>query len=60
MIPTASSNLARARRRESPTRVTVAELYDGLEAKSQNRAASLAFDLYAVNDLLSPFFAAGF
>lgn len=45
---------------EPNTRATVAELFDGLEAKSQNRVGSLSFDLMAVNDLLSPFFAAGF
>lgn len=45
---------------EPNTRATVAELFDGLEAKSQNRVGSLSFDFLAVNDLLSPFFAAGF
>lgn len=45
---------------EPNTRATVAELFDGLEATSQNRVGSLSFDLMAVNDLLSPFFAAGF
>ena len=41
-------------------RATVQELYDGLTAKSQNRIGSLRFDLLAVNDLLAPFFSAGF
>src|SRR2546423_387183 len=36
------------------------ELYEGLEAHSQNRWPSLAFDLGAVNDLLAPFIPAGF
>lgn len=45
---------------EPNTRATVAELFDGLEAKSQNRVGKLSFDLLAVNDLMSPFFAAGF
>src|ERR1700694_6252782 len=41
-------------------RATQVELYEGLEAHSQNRWPSLAFDLGAVNDLLSPFIPAGF
>ncbi|MER5172882.1 sarcosine oxidase subunit alpha family protein [Thioclava kandeliae] len=45
---------------EPNTRATVAELYDGLEASSQNYAGALERDWLAVNDLLSPFFAAGF
>ncbi|SMO92506.1 sarcosine oxidase subunit alpha family protein [Paracoccus laeviglucosivorans] len=45
---------------EPNTRATVAELFDELEAKSQNKIGSLSFDFLAVNDLLSPFFAAGF
>jgi heterotetrameric sarcosine oxidase alpha subunit len=35
-------------------------LHDGLEASSQNRWPSLAFDLMAVNQLAGPVFAAGF
>ncbi|TYC63174.1 sarcosine oxidase subunit alpha family protein [Rhodobacterales bacterium] len=41
-------------------RATQIELYDGLEAISQNRFPSLGFDVGAVNDLLSPLFPAGF
>jgi sarcosine oxidase, subunit alpha len=41
-------------------RATVVELYEGLDASSQNRWPSLAFDLGAVNDLLAPFIPAGF
>ncbi|HTT01979.1 MAG TPA: sarcosine oxidase subunit alpha family protein [Steroidobacteraceae bacterium] len=41
-------------------RATQVELYDGLEALSQNRWPSLAFDCGAVNDLLSRFIPAGF
>lgn len=41
-------------------RATVQELYQGLDARSQNRWPSLAFDGMAVNDLLAPFFGAGF
>ena len=36
------------------------ELYDGLEARSQNRWPSLAFDIGAVNGCSRPFLAAGF
>ncbi|MDE0058020.1 MAG: sarcosine oxidase subunit alpha family protein [Defluviicoccus sp.] len=46
--------------REPNTRATVAELFDGLEARSQNYLGSLRCDLMAVNDLLAPFLAAGF
>jgi len=41
-------------------RATQVELYEGLEAHSQNRWPSLAFDVGAINDLLSPLFPAGF
>ncbi|KHQ51434.1 sarcosine oxidase subunit alpha family protein [Mameliella alba] len=42
------------------TRATVQELYEGLEAVSQNRWPSLDFDVLGVNDLAAPFFGAGF
>lgn len=41
-------------------RATVQEVYDGLQAQSQNRWPTLGFDILAVNDLLSPFLSAGF
>ena len=41
-------------------RATQIELYEGLEAHSQNRFPNLAFDLGAVSDLLAPFLPAGF
>ena len=41
-------------------RATTQEIYDGLIAASQNRFPSLRFDLLSVNDLMSPFFSAGF
>ncbi len=47
-------------RTEPNVRATVAELYDGFSATSQNRWPSLAFDVGAVNDLASPFIPAGF
>ena len=45
---------------EPNTRATTAELFDGLDATSQNHRLSLTFDLMAVNDFLSPFLSAGF
>lgn len=41
-------------------RATQVEIYDGLEAHSQNRWPSLAFDFGALNDVLAPFIPAGF
>jgi sarcosine oxidase subunit alpha len=49
-----------AARRTPNVRATVQELYDGLEAVSQNRWPSLSFDTGAINDLAAPFFSAGF
>jgi sarcosine oxidase subunit alpha len=47
--------------RQTPNvRATVAELYEGLTAQSQNRWPSLAFDVGALSDGLSPLFPAGF
>ena len=47
-------------RREPNTRATVAELFDGLVARSQNSWPTVRLDLGAVNSLLSPIFVAGF
>lgn len=58
--PNALVTLRGGARAEPNTRATVAELFDGLQATSQNHVGPLNFDLLAVNDLLSPFFAAGF
>jgi methylglutamate dehydrogenase subunit C len=58
--PNALLELRTGARREPNTRATTAELYDGLAAASQNRWPSLAFDVGAINDLLSPFLIAGF
>ncbi len=58
--PNAIVELRSGARREPNTRATTAELFDGLVARSQNRWPSLKFDAMAVNDLLSPFLAAGF
>ncbi|MER9177455.1 sarcosine oxidase subunit alpha family protein [Mesorhizobium sp. M0955] len=58
--PNALVELRSGARQEPNTRATVVELFEGLEARSQNRWPSLGFDALAVNDLLSPFFTAGF
>jgi heterotetrameric sarcosine oxidase alpha subunit len=41
-------------------RAAVQEVFEGLNAQSQNRLGSLRFDLLALNDYLSPFLSAGF
>ncbi|MDQ8700704.1 sarcosine oxidase subunit alpha family protein [Hyphomicrobium sp. LHD-15] len=58
--PNALVELREGARREPNTRATVAEVFDGLVARSQNRWPSLDFDVMAVNSLLSPIFVAGF
>ena len=58
--PNALVELRSGARTEPNTRATVAELFDGLEAKSQNRWPSLKFDAMAINDRLNAFFTAGF
>lgn len=58
--PNALVELRSGGRQEPNTRATVAELFDGLEARSQNRWPSLRFDGMGINDRLSTFFAAGF
>jgi heterotetrameric sarcosine oxidase alpha subunit len=58
--PNALVELRSGARREANTRATVVEVFDGLEARSQNRWPSLAFDVGAINSLLSPIFVAGF
>lgn len=47
-------------RRTPNSKATTVELYDGLEAVSQNRWPSLRFDIASINSLLSPLLAAGF
>jgi methylglutamate dehydrogenase subunit C len=58
--PNALVTLHDGARKEPNTRATVTELYDGLVARSQNHVGPLNRDFMAVNDLLAPFFAAGF
>jgi sarcosine oxidase subunit alpha len=58
--PNALVELRHGAHREPNTRATMVEIFDGLEAFSQNRFPSLKFDLLSVNGVLSPVFAAGF
>ena len=58
--PNALVELRSGASREPNTRATVAELFDGLEARSQNHRGSLRRDLLAINDLLAPFLSPGF
>src|SRR5258708_13704242 len=46
--------------REANAKATTVEVYDGLEAVSQNRWPSLAWDVSAANGLFAPFLHAGF
>jgi len=58
--PSALVTLRSGARAEPNTRATVVELFEGLEATSQNRWPSLGFDVMAVNQLAGPLFSAGF
>ncbi len=58
--PNALVQLRSGAAQEPNTRATVAELFDGLTATSQNHRGSLENDLMAVTDLFSPFLSAGF
>ncbi|WP_298850055.1 sarcosine oxidase subunit alpha family protein [uncultured Ruegeria sp.] len=58
--PNALVELRSGNRQEPNTRATTIELFDGLEATSQNRWPSLAFDALSINDRFSPFLTAGF
>ena len=58
--PNALVELRGGARREPNTQATMAELFDGLEASSQNRWPSLGLDVLAINSRLSPFLPAGF
>jgi heterotetrameric sarcosine oxidase alpha subunit len=58
--PNALVHLRDGARQEPNTRATVAELFDGLTATSQNAWPSLKFDALAINDRFNTFFTAGF
>jgi len=59
--PNALLDISRDSARKQPNvRATVQEVFDGMTVASQNRWPSLAFDIGGFNNLLAPFFAAGF
>jgi hypothetical protein len=59
--PSALVTVRRDGARVTPNlRATQVELYEGLDAISQNRWPALAFDVGAINDLFAPFIPAGF
>ncbi|UPJ79380.1 sarcosine oxidase subunit alpha family protein [Bradyrhizobium sp. 183] len=58
--PNALVELRAGARREPNTRATTIELFDGLDAMSQNRWPSLAFDLLSANSVVAPALVAGF
>ena len=58
--PNALVQLRKGAHQEPNTRATTVELYDGLQATSQNHRGPLKFDLLAINDWMSPFLSAGF
>ncbi|MFW8634378.1 sarcosine oxidase subunit alpha family protein [Cribrihabitans pelagius] len=58
--PNALVTIGRGGQQDPNVRATRQELYEGLEARSQNRWPSLERDLLAVNDLAAPFLGAGF
>ena len=58
--PNGLVNLGSGGRFEPNQRITTTELFDGLEARSQNHWPSLEFDVGAINTRLSRFLPAGF
>ena len=58
--PNALMTIGSGAKQDPNVRATVQEIYNGLEVRSQNAWPSLGFDALAVNNLLSPFFGAGF
>lgn len=59
--PNALVTVTRGGGRRTPNlRATQVELYEGLQAESQNRFPSLGFDIGEINDWLGPLLGAGF
>ena len=58
--PNALVEIIEERQQTPNVRATMQEIYDGMEAKSQNRWPSLKYDLLSMNDLAAPFLSAGF
>lgn len=58
--PNALAEMRTGARREPNTRMTMQELYDGLDAASQNRWPSLRWDFLSLNGLIGSALSAGF
>ena len=58
--PNALINLGSGNRAEPNQRATTTELFDGLQARSQNHWPSLTYDIGVVNNLFARFLPAGF
>ena len=58
--PNALVELRSGARREPNTKATTVELYDGLEASTQNRWPSVGFDLLRISSLFGSLLSAGF
>lgn len=58
--PNALVTIGQGAETEPNTRATMVELYNGLEAHSQNHVGPLSHDLMALNDFAAPFLSAGF
>ena len=58
--PNAIMEIGKGAHKEPNTRATITQLYNGLEANSQNHRGPLSFDLMAITDLFSPLLGAGF
>ncbi len=58
--PNALMTLGRGQEEESNLRATMVDLYDGLDARSQNAWPSLNLDLLSANSMISAFLPAGF
>ena len=58
--PNAMMEIGNGSYKEPNTKATITQLYNGLEANSQNHRGPLSFDLMAITDFLSPLLGAGF
>ncbi|MGD1883849.1 MAG: sarcosine oxidase subunit alpha family protein [Paracoccaceae bacterium] len=58
--PNALVTIGSGANQDPNVRATVQEIYEGLEAHSQNAWPSLSWDILSVNDLAAPFLSAGF
>jgi len=58
--PNALVTIGQGARQDPNIRATTQEIFNGLNARSQNAWPSLKYDVMAVNDLAAPFLSAGF